>query len=1176
MKKKINKTRKITENDVRNLHYIHENEGLIPNGVTELKDEDITSAEVITENKKSKVNESYSEFVDWAREHDKENKAAFIKVGGLDADEIERYLSYSSLYDELDLTSKEDTLLAIEKATNNREFQDIPYLIIHYLNEFGSDWTFVDLADKYENVNESKVNEDENIEGRIPDSEIHGNPSIDIGSGNVIIFDIEADYILKMDKNTIFNDALKSYEKLSGISVNSVDDYVFGDDQLYDFIIEILTNNNHTDELMKDIKPLIATYYLKYGYNESYEILCMEADYGIRGFRKIVSTFESDATYNIDFLADKKNPDLKDKVNESVGEQYFIEEYLDDFEQGYVSISYKKVLAYKKKRDEMSDDEYQKLNKQYEDLEEKMSDLDDRVDSGELTQDEAYELGDKLAKKMIKLYRKMSGGINPEWYEEEDREIDPDLTAKEKEEGVDIEKIKEEGDKESPSPKEFTEKDYEKFCKSHRVSLPYEKVKLYKEQSRSFTKKQIEYEEEKSLDISREKIDLNEKLKKGEVTQEEYDEKLQDIRRRWLKNYRVINGGADPRWYDPDTMQDIDPDLTGNWEKEEASDEAIDKFTEKKYEEFYKKYRVSLPYKIFRKYQEKYRSFTPVQQNKAHNKELDLYYEKEDLEKKLEKGEITQEEYDKVMPGVLKKHLKAYRVSNGGADPEWYNPDTMKDIDPDLNGGVNESEVTYNIDFWADKKNPNDTKEEANNILRMLGYPIDPSQSDLEEIIKHFDVDYNGDSDYEEYIVTLLGYYYLMFGSTEFYDNYVGKYGVVINESSVETSNQYWEFVQKFKESVGEDSEIYKELMTQLQSIKNYDVHAAYNLTKEFLENKGLWDEYSSDFEAIPVNEDDMDEFRKLIDSDVWKKFKEDWKGTDVYDAAMDAISYVDTLPQMIKGLKRVFDVYDMLVDYEAGLDKLLSSSVNEDNPSALTQLTDSDVWKKFKQDQGENSEVYRAAMGAMHNVMSNSYGYHDLSELIAAVKRVLAVCNVLSAYEEDLDKLLSTSVNEYKTVGVYKPNDGEVEDLYYIQAGDIILIHHKDYGELQCKVKKVDADKNKVYFVTIERGIMGVCGFDKIHGIQLVEECQKQPMFIQTKHIKFPEGGMCYMCYAKIGNRFVDVYCTFGMSLDNCECIKLLNMSEDEFGIIDNIMADSDTFEDAKNRVYNSGLVSL
>lgn len=660
----------------------------------------------------------------------------------------------------------------------------------------------------------------------------------------------------------------------------------------------------------------------------------------------------------------------KFKVNESVGERYTVDDYLNDFENLYVSISYKKVLAYKKKRDEMSDDEYQKLNKQYEDLEQKISDLQDRVNSGELTQDEASKLGDKWAAKLIKLYRKISGGLNPDWYEEEDKEIDPDLTAKEKEEGVDIEKIKKEGDKENPSPKEFTEKDYEKFCKSRRVSLPYEKVKLYMEQCKSFTKKQIEYLEDEQTDIFREKKDLEEKLEKGEITQEEYDEKLPDILRRWLKAYRVIEGGADPK---------------------------------------------------------------------------------------------------------------------------WYNPDTMKDIDPDLNGGVNESDIMYNIDFWVDKKNPDDTKEEANNILRMLGYPSDPSQSDLEEIIRHFDVDYNGDSDYEEYIVTLLGYYYLTFGRTEFYKNYISKYGVAVNESSLEISNQYWEFVQKFKESVGEDSEIYKELMTQLQAIKDYDVHVAYNLTKEFLENKGLWDQYSSDFEAIPVNEDDMDEFRKLIDSDVWKKFKEDWKGTDVYDAAMDAISYVDTLPQMIKGLKRVFDVYDMLVDYET-----------------------------------------------------------------------------------DLDKLLSTSVNEYKTVGVYKPNDGEVEDLYYIQAGDIILIHHKDYGELQCKVKKVDADKNKVYFVTIERGIMGVCGFDKIHGIQLVEECQKQPMFVQTKHIKFPEGGMCYMCYAKVGSRFVDVYCTFGMSLDNCECIKLLNMTVDEFGIIDNIMSESDTFEDAKNRVHNSGLVSL
>ena len=670
-------------------------------------------------------------------------------------------------------------------------------------------------------------------------------------------------------------------------------------------------------------------------------------------------------------LAEVITENKKSKVNESADGDYTVEEYLDDFEQGYVSISYKKVLAYKKKRDEMSDDEFQKLNKQYEKLE--ATDLQEKVDNGELTEEEAMKQNDKLITKSLKIFRKMSGGTNPEWYEEDMAELDPDLTAKEKEEGVDIEKIQKEAEKEGErkSPKEYTEKEYEKFCKSDRVSLPYEKVKFYMEQWRSFTKKQKEDEEEKRLNVWREKSALDDKLERGEITQEEYDEKNPDILRRWLKGYRVTNGGADPKWYDPDTMQDIDPDL---------------------------------------------------------------------------------------------------------------------------NGGVNESDTTYNIDFWVDKKNPNDTKEEANNILRMLGYPSDPSQSDLEEIIKHFDVDYNGDSDYEEYIVTLLGYYYLMFGRTEFYKNYVSKYGVVVvNESSVETNNQYWEFVQKFKESVGEDSEIYKELMTQLQAIKDYDVHAAYNLTKGFLENKGLWDEYSSDFEAIPVNEDDMDEFRKLIDSDVWKKFREDWKDTDVYDVAMEVISYIDTLPQMINALKKVLTEYDMLIDYEA-----------------------------------------------------------------------------------ELDKLLSTSVNEYKTVGVYKPNDGEVEDLYYIQAGDIILIHHKDYGELQCKVKKVDADKNKVYFVTIERGIMGVCGFDKIHGIQLVEECQKQPVFVQTKHIKFPEGGMCYMCYAKVGNRFVDVYCTFGMSLDNCECIKLLNMTADEFGIIDNIMSESDTVEDAKNRVYNSGLVSL
>ena len=641
--KKINKARKITENDVRNLHYIHENEGLIPAGVTRLEDEDITSAEVITENKKSKVNESEDD--EYTRE-DYENDLggylislpyekvkAYKKINAkLTSEEIEEL---KQKFDKLEHDSVDlDDKLASGEITEEKYYKVRDNLIKKSLKIFRKltggcdpDWYDPDEMGDLDPDLKSKVNE-EDIEGRIPDSEIHGNPSTEIGSGNVIIFSIEANYILKKDKEAIFNDALKAYKKLSGISVDSIDDPVFDEGQLYDFIMEVLQDNEHTSKIMSGVKPLIATYYLKYGYGEPYEILCTEADYGIKGFRKVVSTFESDTTYNIDFAVDKKDP-----------------------------------------------------------------------------------------------------------------------------------------------------------------------------------------------------------------------------------NY---------------------------------------------------------------------------------------------------------------------------------------------------------------------------TKEEANSILRMLGYQADPSQVDLEEIIKHFDIDYEGDSDYEGYIITLLGYYYLMFGRTEFYKDYAHKYGT-----------------------------------------------------------------------AIPVNEDDIDdsieEFRKLVDSDVWKKFKEDWGGTDVYDVAMDAISYVDTLPQMINMLKKVLTEYDMLVDYEAGL-----------------------------------------------------------------------------------DKLLSTSVNEYKTVGVYKPNDGDVEDLYYIQAGDIILIHHKDYGELQCKVKKVDADKNKVYFVTIERGIMGVCGFDKIHGIELVDECQKRPMFVQTKHIKFPEGGMCYMCYAKIGDRFVDIYCTFGISLDNCECIKLLNMSEDEFGIIDHIMAESDTMDDAKQRVYNNGLISL
>ena len=572
---------------------------------------------------------------------------------------------------------------------------------------------------------------------------------------------------------------------------------------------------------------------------------------------------------------------------------------------------------------------------------------------------------------------------------------------------------------------------------------------------------------------------------------------------------------------------------------------------------------------------------------------------------------------------------------------------------------VNEAEVRYNIDFWVDKKDPNDTKEEANNILRMLGYQTDPSQVDLEEIIKHFDVDYDCDADYTEYIVTLLGYYYLMFGRTEFYKDYAHKYGVAMNES-LDTNVRFDEFLKLLQDK---DESLYTELMKQLQAVADNDIKAAYNVTRDFLKEKGVYDEYAPDFEAIPVNEDDMDEFGKLIASDVWKRFKADWSGADVYDVAMEAISYVDTLPQMVDMLKKVLAEYDMLEDYESGLNDLLKSqAVNESefekflymNNISSNIVNDKGAFEdkiRYFIDQDKSNGEFHEAVLLMLNAYKKQYGetdfYRDVtnqgyslddlkhegrlrffcqkylskngfdlgvlnsqSSLSDTIQRLVdgnkdynQICALLNYYKEhygmddfvrsltdknnddpfgngkyyDIDSYgRFETINEYTSRNTYEPNNGDVEDLYYIQPGDIILVHHKDYGELQCKVKKVDADKNKVYFATVERGIMGVCGFDKIHGIELVDECQKKPMFVQTKYIRFPDGGICYMCYTKVGNRYVEVYCTFGMSLDNGECIKLLNMSEDEFGIIDNIMAESDSFEDAKNRVYNSGLISL
>lgn len=634
--------------------------------------------------------------------------------------------------------------------------------------------------------------------------------------------------------------------------------------------------------------------------------------------------------------------------------------------------------------------------------------------------------------------------------------------------------------------------------------------------------------------------------------------------------------------------------------KSKVNESEDDEYTREDYENDLGGYLISLPYEKVKAYKKINTKLTNEEIEKLQQKFTKLEHDSVDLDDKLADGEITEEDYENSRGNLIKKSLKVFRKLTGGCDPDWYDPDEMGDFDPDLGGKVNESN---NIAFWVSKRNPGNVKDEANNVLRMLGYRIDPSQTELEEIIKHFHEDYNGDKDYEEYTVMLLGYYYLMFGYTEFYNNYASKYDVAVDEYGVLTG-------------VNEDD-----------------------------------------------NEDaDIVEFRKLINSDVWKKFKEDWKGTDVYDVAIDAISYVETLPQMINMLKRVLTEYDMLIDYETELDKLLKQqSVNEGrledfmninsiNPNIvddkeafedkIQHFINCDGDYEFHEDILLMLNAYKKKYGETdfyHNLANQGYSLDDLkhegrlrffcqkylkkngfdvsvlnnqSSLKDSIQNMdnnnkdyTQICALLNYYKEhygmddfvrsltdennndpfgdahyyDIDSYGKfETINEYKTVGVYKTNDGDVEDLYYIQAGDIILINHKDYGELQCKVKKVDADKNKVYFVTIERGIMGVCGFDKIHGIELVDECQKQPVFVQTKYITFPEGGMCYMCYSKVGNRFIDVYCTFGMSLDNCECIKLLNMTEDEFGIIDNIMAESDIFEEAKTKVYNSGLMSL
>lgn len=151
-----------------------------------------------------------------------------------------------------------------------------------------------------------------------------------------------------------------------------------------------------------------------------------------------------------------------------------------------------------------------------------------------------------------------------------------------------------------------------------------------------------------------------------------------------------------------------------------------------------------------------------------------------------------------------------------------------------------------------------------------------------------------------------------------------------------------------------------------------------------------------------------------------------------------------------------------------------------------------SEFMQKFKQD-WQDSDVWNKVCQLMVDYSMNP------QEFVKKLKEVLTEYDMLSDY----DGLINKSIFEYVNKGTYGDSDEEVEDLYYIQAGDLIYVNHKDYGNIECIVKKVDIKGNKVYFVTSEKGVMGCCGFNRITNIKLIDESTsnyvKENLLVET-----------------------------------------------------------------------------
>ena len=118
------------------------------------------------------------------------------------------------------------------------------------------------------------------------------------------------------------------------------------------------------------------------------------------------------------------------KVNESEDDEYTREDYENDLGGYLISLPYEKVKAYKKINAKLTSEEIKELQQKFTKLEHDSVDLDDKLADGEITEEDYDKSRGNLIKKSLKVFRKLTGGCDPDWYDPDEMgDFDPDLNS---------------------------------------------------------------------------------------------------------------------------------------------------------------------------------------------------------------------------------------------------------------------------------------------------------------------------------------------------------------------------------------------------------------------------------------------------------------------------------------------------------------------------------------------------------------------------------------------------------------------------------------------------------------------------------------------------------------------------------------------------------------------------